>query len=250
MLKEERYDKILEILDEEKYTSAAELSSRLFVSLPTIRRDLAELQRRNLIIRSHGGAKKTDMNHTVSPLDFRKALNFSEKRKLCKRASELVDDGDIIFIDASTTAVQMADFLSPKSGITVVTNGIPISVALNKRGIKTFCTGGEIQENSLCYAGSFAESFAESFNFDICFISCYGVNKNAVICDTSLAETALRKTILKASKKSVFLFDKTKFFLSAPYNLADLNIADFIITDETEENEILAKADKEKIIIV
>ena len=57
MLKEERYDKIIEILEEEKYISVQELSKRLYVSLPTIRRDLTELQKRKLIIRSHAGAK-------------------------------------------------------------------------------------------------------------------------------------------------------------------------------------------------
>jgi len=72
MLKEERYDKILEILEEENYISAQTLSEKLFVSLPTIRRDLAHLHRRNLIIRSHGGAKKINSEHILMPLSFRK----------------------------------------------------------------------------------------------------------------------------------------------------------------------------------
>jgi DeoR/GlpR family transcriptional regulator of sugar metabolism len=75
MLKEERYDKILAILEEEQYISAAKLSKMLYVSLPTIRRDLAELGRRNQIIRSHGGAKKIHAEHTVAPLNFRKTVN-------------------------------------------------------------------------------------------------------------------------------------------------------------------------------
>ena len=79
MLKEERYDKILEIINEESYTSAQNLAERLFVSLPTVRRDLTELQKRKLIVRSHGGAKKIDTGHTVLPTDFRQTLHPKEK---------------------------------------------------------------------------------------------------------------------------------------------------------------------------
>ena len=114
MLKEERYDKILSILEEEKYISAQKLSEILFVSLPTIRRDLAELDRRNQIIRSHGGAKAIEPEHIVTPLNFRKTVNSLQKRKLCQAAANLANDNEIIFIDASTTTLQMADFLSNK----------------------------------------------------------------------------------------------------------------------------------------
>ena len=107
MLKEERYDRILAILETEQYVSATKLSKMLYVSLPTIRRDLAELGRRNQIVRSHGGAKKIQAEHTVAPLDFRRTVHAAEKRALCRRAAELVDDKDIIFIDASTTTLIM-----------------------------------------------------------------------------------------------------------------------------------------------
>ncbi|MBQ5649113.1 MAG: DeoR/GlpR transcriptional regulator, partial [Clostridia bacterium] len=74
MLIEERYDKILQFLDEEEYVTASELAKKLFVSLPTVRRDLAELARRNQIVRSHGGAKKIHAEHIVSPINFRKTV--------------------------------------------------------------------------------------------------------------------------------------------------------------------------------
>lgn len=152
MLKEERYDKILTILEEESYISATKLSEMLYVSLPTIRRDLAELGRRNQIIRSHGGAKKIHHEHVVAPLNFRKTVRALEKRELCRSAAKLVQDNDIIFIDSSTTTLQMADFLGEKKGITVITNGITLATLLVKKGIKTYCTGGR---NLREFLGSF-----------------------------------------------------------------------------------------------
>ena len=231
MLKEERYDKILNILEEKNYITSQELAKILYVSMPTIRRDLADLESKKQLLRSHDGAKRVNSEHIVTPLDFRKNVNHAEKRRICKTASDLITDNSIVFIDASTTAMQMAEFLSPKQNITVITNGIPLLIALTKKGIKTYSTGGELQENSLAYAGTFSEEFVKKFNIDICFFSSHGVDKNNMIVDTSLPETQLRKTVLEQSREKVFLCDSTKFDLTAPYNLIPIEKADFIITN-------------------
>ena len=249
MLKEERYDQILALLEQEQYISAQKLSQQLFVSLPTIRRDLAELQRRNQIVRSHGGAKKVQGEHTVAPLNFRRTVNAAPKRALCRAAAELVAEGDIIFIDSSTTTLQMADFLGEKKGITVITNGIPLATALVKKGIKTYCTGGEIFENSLAHFGSFAEDFIRRFNIDTLFFSCHGVNEKGMLTDPSLPENQIRKVAIGQSKKTVFLCDETKFSLSTPYNLVSIDTLNCVITDTEKVYDYLSQ-DHGKILIV
>jgi len=231
MLKEERYDKIIEILNEETYVNAHTLAEKLYVSMPTIRRDLSYLAGKNLIIRSHGGAKKVSTDRIVTPLNYRKTLNSTEKKKIAKKAVELIKDDDIIFIDASTTALHMGEFLSEKRGITVITNGIPLSVVLAEKGVKTYCTGGEIQKSSLAYTGDFTQIFIKNFNFDLCFFSCHALDENGKISDTSLEENIVRMTAIKNSKKSVFLCDSSKIGLSAPYNLADAEDIDLIVTE-------------------
>lgn len=250
MLKEERYDKILSILEEEKYISAQKLSEILFVSLPTIRRDLAELDRRNQIIRSHGGAKAIEPEHIVTPLNFRKTVNSLQKRKLCQAAANLANDNEIIFIDASTTTLQMADFLSNKKNITVITNGISLATLLVQKGIKTYCTGGEIFQNSLAHFGSFTEDFIRRFNIDAMFFSCHGVNDSGMLTDPSLPETQIRRVAINQSKKTVFLCDKTKFSLSTPYNLMPIQNIDYIVTDSAKAKSFFNSEGKNKIIIV
>lgn len=250
MLKEERYDKILDILEKERYVSASKLSKMLYVSMPTIRRDLAELVRRHQIVRSYGGAKIIQAEHIVAPLDFRKTVNAAEKRALCRSAAKLVQDNDIIFIDASTTTLQMADFLNDKKGITVITNGIPLATMLVQKGIKTYCTGGEIFENSLAHFGSFAEEFIQRFNIDVLFFSCHGVNEKGMLTDPSLPETQIRKVAINQSKKTVFLCDETKFSLSTPYNLVSIQTPDYVITNSTTVYKYFNSEDSNKIVIV
>ncbi|MBE7026243.1 MAG: DeoR/GlpR transcriptional regulator [Ruminococcaceae bacterium] len=250
MLKEERYDKILEILEKEKYVSAHKLSKMLFVSLPTVRRDLEELSLRHQIIRSHGGAKKIENEHIVAPLDFRKSINSAEKKKLCRGAATVVQDNDIVFVDASTTTLQIADFLSEKKNLTVITNGIPLAATLVKKGIKTYCTGGEIFENSLANFGSFAEEFIQHFNIDVLIFSCHGVNEKGILTDPSLPETQIRKTAIAHSKKTVFLCDETKLNRSAPFNLVPIQKIDYIVTNSNKIYDYFEKKDHDKITIV
>ncbi len=250
MLKEERYDKILSLLEEEQYISAKKLSEKLFVSLPTVRRDLAELSKRNQIIRSHGGAKKIQSEHIVAPLNFRQTVNAAEKRALCKAAARLVNDNDIIFIDSSTTTLQMAEFLGEKKDITVITNGIPLACVLVKKGIKTYCTGGEIFSNSLAHFGSFAEDFISRFNIDTLFFSCHGINHKGILNDPSLPEMQIRRVAINQSKKTVFLFDQTKLSLSAPYNLVPIGTLDTVITNTQAIYKYFEEKDNGKIIIV
>lgn len=163
-------------------------------------------------------------------------------------ASNLIEDGDIIFIDASTSSFQIADFISHKKDITVVTNSIIVSTILTKQGIKNFCAGGELQQNSMCYAGSMAEDFIRNFNFDKIFFSSYGVSDKNIIVDTSLPETKLRKTAINQSKLKIFLCDKSKFNLSASYNLIDLEDVNYIITDKDDIKGII-KSDDIKVLI-
>ncbi len=235
MLREDRYEKILQILSTNAYTTAAQLAQQLYVSLPTIRRDLAELQKRNLLLRNHGGAKKIDAAHFEIPLEFRKACNHAQKRLLCEAAVSLLQDNNILFIDASTTALALIPLLGRFHKLTVITNGIPAALLLQKQGIAAFSTGGEVQGVSLGYAGSHAVDFVRRFNVDVAFFSSYGVNQQGQIVDTSLPETDLRRAVLQNAKTRVFLCDATKFYRDAPYNLCPLQAVDYAVTDAPPE---------------
>lgn len=246
MLQEERHEKILELLEKNGAMTVKELSGELFVSLPTLRRDLAKLHSEKLLIRSHGGAKKLDANRFVTPMQFRKTVNSKEKKKLCREGAKLITENSIVFIDASTTTLQLVDFISPALNVTVVTNSIQLAFLLKHKGIKTYCTGGELNGDSFGYIGGLTESFLSRFNFDITFFSSYGINEKGMLTDPSMEETAMRLAAIRNSKKTVLLCDSTKLFLSASYNLMPVSEADLIITDEknfpdfgTEEKKLI-----------
>lgn len=90
MLREERLQAMLRILSEQEFLTVEELSTRLMVSHPTIRRDLADLAQRRLIVRSHGGAMRAPDEKVTAPLDFRRSIHTREKSLISREAAKLI----------------------------------------------------------------------------------------------------------------------------------------------------------------
>ncbi len=231
MLKEARYEAIAKLLGQEKSMTVEQLGHALYVSPPTIRRDLNEMHRQGLAVRIHGGAMAAGDNSLGIPVDFRNAIRSKEKQRLAQSAASLVKNGDVLFIDASTTALHIIDHLQKYENIRVITNSIQAAVHLRKHNIKTYCTGGILIEHSLAFGGNYAQEMIPKFNIDICFFSSYGINDKGWIVDYSELETEMRKVVFRHSAKRVFLCDQTKFFRNSVFNLIQLREADYIITD-------------------
>ena len=109
MLKEERLQNLLAILDEKEFSTVEYLGKQLSVSMPTIRRDLTELANKKLIVRSHGGAMRVPDEKLTTPVDFRRSVNSKAKALLAKEAVKFIGNNTVIFIDASTTAAYIMD---------------------------------------------------------------------------------------------------------------------------------------------
>ena len=93
-------------------------------------------------------------------------------------------------------------------------------------GIRTICTGGELMTESFCYVGTDAESVLKNYNADVAFFSCRGISENNIATDNSILENAMRKIMIKNSKKSYLLCDSSKFgktYLNTLCKVVDLN---------------------------
>ena len=111
-----------------------------------------------------------DSEKVEIPVAFRNTKHMNEKIKMCKLAISLVNDNDVIFLDASTTFMHIADLLKTKENITVITNSIQVCNILYKHNIKVYCTGGYLIENYLTYVGKRAEEFVSHFRAEIMFL--------------------------------------------------------------------------------
>ena len=237
-MKEQRFQQILDILDTQKFASVEMLSKTLFVSMPTVRRDLSELQEMGLIARSHGGALLKDSDFIGSPIAFRNGINTSEKQLLSIEASKLLHDNCTIFLDESSTTFNIIREIPKYQNIRVVTNSLPALLELYKYHIPCYCLGGEFVENTMSYVGSMTEEMVARIGIDIMFFSSSALSARGLIADYSDTSTSLRRKVCEQTNTIVFLCDKSKFGKNGSYVLMPVSKVDYFITNGNFPYEI------------
>lgn len=231
MLKNERQEHILRLLQEKKFCTVNELSRTLYVSPMTVRRDLSILEEQEKIVRSHGGASiPQHINRTV-PLEIRENINLSVKSQLARRAAAQIRMGDTIFLDASSTTLQIVDYLHPDQKLTVITNSLRAMDKLQQRHIRSYCTGGGLIDNSYGLAGPIAENTIRGLYADLMFFSSQGITEDGEITDFSESETALRRIMLHRAKRAIYLFDESKLGQKYLFHICHVEQLDQVITN-------------------
>ncbi len=229
----ERQAQLIEILEKNKSISVAKLSKMLYVSAPTIRRDLTVLENQGKVVRTHGGVVLKQAAEKEIPLMLREDQNSKSKKIIAQKAAAYVNDGDVIFLDASSTVAHIVPFLKNLKDIIVVTNSPLISIKLGEENIKNFCTGGMLLLHSIAYVGSEAERFISTVNADVFFFSSRGYEESGNITDSSIEEAAIRKAMMRNSEKVFYLCDNSKKNKKYMYNICTTKDVTKIIT-ETE----------------
>ena len=232
----DRESKILEYLSQSREATIDELCAKLFVSAPTIRRDLKALSEDGKIIRTHGGAFLNNLPWESTPQELREKEFVEEKDIIAEKCLDLIKDGDTVMIDASSTGLQLIRLLGAKKSIIVITNSSKASLISAKTGVKTFVSGGETSKTSFGYVGSFAEEFIRKFNADICFFSVSSLTPDGKLTDNSIYENQISKTMIESSKKSVLLLNSQKIGSPQLNTLCSLNDIDFVVSEKDISN--------------
>lgn len=250
MLNKERELEIINILNTSGgFVSVKRLCDELYASESSIRRDLKKLENRQIIKRIYGGAELITKHSQISAFAIRIHKNSAAKTIIAEKALSLISDGDVIFLDQSSTAFYLAEKLKEKSSLTVITNNTEILTLLSESKIKVFSSGGYLSsENRNCLIGKNAEkAFCEVYA-DTVFFSAKSVSEEGVITDCYPEETAVRDCMLKNSTKKVFLCDETKLNTKAYWHQCTVNDIDVIVSD-TDTAKSLLKINKNLTVL-
>ena len=214
-MSKDREKQILEIMLNRKKVSVKELASALFISEPSIRRDLKSLEEQKLVQRTHGGAviDETALSKHNIPFMIREYEESNAKTLIAKKAIDFVHDGDVIFLDSSTSAYNLIPFLASRSNITVITNGVKSLTALAEIGINTISTGGNLLSTCLSLVGEEAYSTVERIHADAVFFSCRGLSDDGYLTDFSEKDNYVREKMIQNSKNSYLLCTENKIKL-------------------------------------
>lgn len=215
----------------QKPHSVKELSEKLFISEPTVRRDITLLQKKEILTCKRGIVTlKTNSPDQRIPLFIRHLEQNEEKQIIARKALEHIKDGYVIMLDASTTAFHLLPHLTEFKNILVITNGAKTALESASMGIRTICTGGEMTFESFSYIGPDVESVLMKYNADIAFFSCRGI-ADGIATDNSIMENNLRRIMIKNSKRKFLLCDKSKFNKTYLNTLCNIKDIDGLIND-------------------
>jgi DeoR/GlpR family transcriptional regulator of sugar metabolism len=232
MLAIERRNQILALLQKDSRVVVGDLAKVFRVTEETIRRDLEKLEKQGFAKKAYGGAIINESLHMDLPFTVRKKANVHNKQQIAELVSGLVQDGDHIMLDASSTAVFIAKHLKDKKNLTIITNSIEILIELSDvSGWKVLSTGGVMKEGSLSLVGYQAEMMINSFHVDKTIISCKGIDLEKGITDSNEMEAHIKKLMLASANMKILAVDHTKFDRVSFARIDELAGINLIITD-------------------
>lgn len=231
MLIGERRLKIIDLLQEKGNVIVSELSSLLSVTEETIRRDLEGLEKEGLLKRTYGGAIPSNRISLELSFKAREIEHKEEKKAIGKVAAALIENGDALMFDASTTALEVAKEIEVKKRLTVITSSLAVVLELiDKPEITVISTGGVFHSRSLSYIGPLAEKGVRNYYVDKMFLGAKGISI-AGLTDSYEAEAQLKKAMIESAKETILVIDSSKFNKIALVNIAPLEAISRVITD-------------------
>lgn len=229
-----RQETILNILSTNEIVSIDYLMDELKISISTLRRDLNKLEQENAIILLHGGGVKLSPKPVELSISTKLELNKEAKETIARKAASFVEDGDVVFLDPSSTTYLMIPYLANKN-ITVLTNGISHINQLLSRDIPCLMIGGSIKKTTNSCIGPIAEATMQSLYFNKCFLGASGFSIQSGITNHDVNERVIKLLALNNSKQPYFLLDSSKFGLIAMIKVANLEDYPIIIEDIPNE---------------
>ncbi|WP_206830262.1 DeoR/GlpR family DNA-binding transcription regulator [Alicyclobacillus fructus] len=242
MLPAERQRAILQYLNERGSIRVKELSRMFSVTEETVRRDLHILEMEGKLRRSHGGAVRID-DDTPAETSYliRESEHVPEKMAIARTAITYVEPGESIILDASSTALHVANAL-PNMPLTVLTNSVKIAMELaSKDKIEVISTGGILRASSLSYVGPMAEEAISRFHVNKAFLSCKGVHVEHGFTESNALQALVKRKMVEIADMLILLADHSKIQARDFTKVGDVDEIDVLITDrETSEEDVRA----------
>lgn len=229
LIGEERKNTIMDILDVREKVTVSYLADKLQVTTETIRKYLNELEQDNKVKKVYGGAIIVrDVSEEPSYLK-REILYYEEKKRVGRKAAELVQDHDVIAIDEGSTPLQMIRYLTERRGLTVFTNSFPVVSALheyaeqNRFDGNVIFLGGKVSLKHMRVYGRLAEQTMESFNIDKAFVSIDGLSPEHGLSCFDSEKGLLSSKMIERAREAYVVTDSSKFGVRGLYRMGDLS---------------------------
>lgn len=219
-----REEEIIAIVSEKKKIEVNELADLLKVSRVTIRKDLDKVESRGILHRQHGFAVLNNQDD----INYRLAINYDLKRKIAKKAAELVKDGEMVMIESGSTCALLAEELAyNKNDVTIITNSCFIASYVRKSdSVKIILLGGEYQKDSQVNVGPLVKKVISEFRVDKLFVGIDGFDRARGFTGSDITRADTANAMMQSANQTIVLTDSTKFEqmgVISEFNFADIS---------------------------
>ena len=231
MLTEERFAKIVKMINQEGTVTVLELAQAIGISESTIRRDLNQLDKLGRIRKVHGGATAVVLMSDGRERNMQEkySRNIEEKRAIAAYAATLVHANDFVFLDAGSTTEQMAEYLEENTAL-YVTNGITLAQKLAARGFKTMLLAGRVKASTDAVIGMEAVASLSQYHFTRGFFGTNGITVAEGFTTPDLEEAANKRAAMEHCRQCYVLADNSKFDTLSNVSFGELGKAKIITT--------------------
>ena len=227
-------DQVLRMLETRDSVQVAELAEAFSVSEVTVRSDLSTLAERGLVARVRGGVRTLQQSGSEVGFDLRLRLEVERKRAIARAAAAMVDEGEAIALDASTTAYYLALELRAKRELVVVTNGLLVATALaDAPGITVLVTGGLLRLSAMSLVGDLGTDVLRTTRINKGFLGARGVSLERGLMDLNPDEVRIKQEMADACEQVYGIFDGTKWHRSALLAFVPVEDLAGIVTDSS-----------------
>jgi DeoR/GlpR family transcriptional regulator of sugar metabolism len=231
-----RQQLILQYLKENGKVNINDLSKKLGVSPITIRRDLQLFEHNGIVEKFYGGAALIEKSLDDDPsFSDSSEKHVSQKHAIAQCAAGLIEDGDIIFINSSSTALLILEYLEDKHVTVVTNNGKSLQIS-SSPNIDLVLTGGEVNRRKLCMVGDYATHILSKISANKCFLGVSGISANLGISTSVLQETTINSMMLKkCTGPTIILADNSKVGKNHNFLVGEINMISYLITDSNAD---------------
>jgi DeoR/GlpR family transcriptional regulator of sugar metabolism len=236
----ERRRLILEAVQQHGVISMREAAALVGTSEVTARRDLRHLAEEGLIRRTHGGAAAPNIVSREAPFLEKAQLAAAEKDAIAAVAAEMVDDGDAIAFGPGTTTLSLARRLTTREELTVVTNSILVSQALQEApGIHLLLSGGLVRSATHALVGPIAEQSLAGLYVTTLFLSGNGLTAARGLSTPDVLTAAVDRRLAASAARVVVLADHTKVGVDTMFQTVPVGGIGHLVTDELSDPAVL-----------
>ena len=250
MIAAERHHRIKKLLTKQGTVRTVELAGEMAVTDETIRKDFELLEVQGVLMRIHGGAQLVERSMVELSLTERQMLNRESKEAIAKIAAQRIKPNETIFLDASSTALSITQFL-PDFPFTVVTNSHDVISAIGSLdNIDLISTGGLFEARSRSMIGLSAARTLRRYNIHRMFFSGSGLDLNRGISERNSRQAAFKEIVIEASEDVCFLGDETKLGRCTAFFFGECRDLTTLITTQKADADILDSLRKMDVEVI